>query len=63
MESNPKRLPPSWLKNCSKTLELMPGVGTKAPKRYTANISSVNEIRFLKSGISVILLSDSIMPE
>ena len=63
MDSSPKNPAPYWLKNCSKTVVLMPGVGMKDPRRYTASSKAVKMIRFRRSGISVMLLKELIMPD
>src|SRR5713101_937909 len=47
----PSTDPADWLKSCSSTAVLIPGVGMCAPMRYTARRASVNSTRFRKSSM------------
>src|SRR6266550_2012675 len=47
----PSTEPADWVKSCSRTAVLIPGVGMCAPIRYTAKRASVNSTRFRKSSM------------
>src|SRR5260370_25451043 len=47
----PSTEPADWVKSCSSTAVLIPGVGMCAPMRYTASSAIVNSTRFRKSSM------------